>query len=166
MSLFFLFILSAMETSQSLVYTNHWAVQISGGLQQADRIATKYGYQNLGQVKTLFLSLVFFCFYAKKFYIYQEPDIMLVTAVVIIMNMLNDYFWNNYIFAIDGREVALYILFKRLLLWSDVLKAVACVSMCFWQREGIFQILAYFWNTLRQRKLTRQNIWSSCTFIL
>ncbi|KAI2661406.1 Proprotein convertase subtilisin/kexin type 5 [Labeo rohita] len=32
------------------IYTNHWAVRIAGGPEQADHIANKYGYRNLGQV--------------------------------------------------------------------------------------------------------------------
>lgn len=33
------------------IYTNHWAVRIAGGPEQADHIAGKYGYRNLGQVR-------------------------------------------------------------------------------------------------------------------
>uniref|UniRef100_A0A8P4G504 Proprotein convertase subtilisin/kexin type 6 n=1 Tax=Dicentrarchus labrax TaxID=13489 RepID=A0A8P4G504_DICLA len=35
------------------VYTNHWAVRITGGQEQADKIAAKYGYMNLGQIGSL-----------------------------------------------------------------------------------------------------------------
>ncbi len=62
MTLFLLCILVTVETSQSVVsghgdiYTNHWAVRITGGQEQADKIAAKYGYINLGQVMT-----VYFC---------------------------------------------------------------------------------------------------------
>ncbi|XP_028258510.1 proprotein convertase subtilisin/kexin type 6 isoform X2 [Parambassis ranga] len=35
------------------LYTNHWAVRIAGGAQQADRIAAKYGFRNLGQIGSL-----------------------------------------------------------------------------------------------------------------
>lgn len=63
MTLFLLFILLSIQSSRSVVtghgdvYTNHWAVRITGGPEQADRIAAKYGYINLGQVmiKLLFL---------------------------------------------------------------------------------------------------------------
>lgn len=41
------FLLPACRTR---VYTNHWAVRISGGLHEANRIASKYGYINIGQV--------------------------------------------------------------------------------------------------------------------
>lgn len=33
------------------IYTNHWAVRITGGPGFADRIAEKYGYKNMGQVR-------------------------------------------------------------------------------------------------------------------
>uniref|UniRef100_A0A3Q3AJU6 Proprotein convertase subtilisin/kexin type 6 n=1 Tax=Kryptolebias marmoratus TaxID=37003 RepID=A0A3Q3AJU6_KRYMA len=35
------------------VYTNHWAVRISGGPERADGIAERYGYRNLGQIGSL-----------------------------------------------------------------------------------------------------------------
>ncbi|XP_066567230.1 proprotein convertase subtilisin/kexin type 5b isoform X2 [Amia ocellicauda] len=35
------------------IYTNHWAVRIAGGSEDADRIALKYGYKNLGQIGDL-----------------------------------------------------------------------------------------------------------------
>ncbi|KAK1176048.1 proprotein convertase subtilisin/kexin type 5-like [Acipenser oxyrinchus oxyrinchus] len=35
------------------MYTNHWAVRISGASQDADRIADKYGYRNMGQIGDL-----------------------------------------------------------------------------------------------------------------
>ncbi|MGH0154134.1 UNVERIFIED_CONTAM: hypothetical protein FKN15_026176, partial [Acipenser sinensis] len=35
------------------MYTNHWAVRISGASQDADRIADKYGYSNMGQIGDL-----------------------------------------------------------------------------------------------------------------
>ncbi|XP_043916788.1 proprotein convertase subtilisin/kexin type 5-like isoform X2 [Protopterus annectens] len=37
----------------SRIFTNHWAVRISGGPDEADRIAEKYGYRNFGQIGTL-----------------------------------------------------------------------------------------------------------------
>lgn len=49
------------------VYTNTWAVHIAGGPDEADRIASKHGFVNHGNVScwgffTLFcLSLWFFC---------------------------------------------------------------------------------------------------------
>ncbi|XP_073764149.1 proprotein convertase subtilisin/kexin type 6 isoform X2 [Danio rerio] len=36
--------------SLSRVYTNHWAVRIPGGAGQADELASKYGFTNLGQI--------------------------------------------------------------------------------------------------------------------
>uniref|UniRef100_A0A673LQY8 Proprotein convertase subtilisin/kexin type 5-like n=1 Tax=Sinocyclocheilus rhinocerous TaxID=307959 RepID=A0A673LQY8_9TELE len=35
------------------IYTNHWAVRIAGGPEQADHIANKHGYRNLGQIGDL-----------------------------------------------------------------------------------------------------------------
>ncbi|XP_072564200.1 proprotein convertase subtilisin/kexin type 5b isoform X2 [Paramormyrops kingsleyae] len=35
------------------IYTNHWAVRITGGPGFADRIAEKYGYKNMGQIGDL-----------------------------------------------------------------------------------------------------------------
>ncbi|XP_031704092.1 proprotein convertase subtilisin/kexin type 6 isoform X1 [Anarrhichthys ocellatus] len=59
MTSFLLFTVLAVETSLSVVsghgdvFTNHWAVQITGGQQQAHRIAAKYGYINFGQIGSL-----------------------------------------------------------------------------------------------------------------
>lgn len=64
MTLFLLFILLSIQSSHSVVtgqgdvYTNHWAVRITGGSEQADRIAAKYGYMNLGQVMIQLLFLL------------------------------------------------------------------------------------------------------------
>ncbi|XP_074022904.1 proprotein convertase subtilisin/kexin type 5 isoform X1 [Numenius arquata] len=44
------FLLPACRTR---LYTNHWAVRITGGLTEANRIASKYGYVNIGQIGTL-----------------------------------------------------------------------------------------------------------------
>lgn len=44
------FLLPACRTR---LYTNHWAVRITGGLPEANRIASKYGYVNIGQVTLL-----------------------------------------------------------------------------------------------------------------
>ncbi|NXV43083.1 PCSK5 convertase, partial [Uria aalge] len=44
------FLLPACRTR---LYTNHWAVRITGGLPEANRIASKYGYVNIGQIGTL-----------------------------------------------------------------------------------------------------------------
>ncbi|KAM9422580.1 LOW QUALITY PROTEIN: proprotein convertase subtilisin/kexin type 6-like [Salvelinus alpinus] len=57
MCLFFILILSTLEICQSLaprnVYTNHWAVRIAGGQEEADKLAVKYGYNNYGQIGSL-----------------------------------------------------------------------------------------------------------------
>lgn len=42
---------SAVASGRRDRYTNHWAVQILGGPDQADAVAAKYGYRNLGQVR-------------------------------------------------------------------------------------------------------------------
>ncbi|XP_020556399.1 proprotein convertase subtilisin/kexin type 6 isoform X4 [Oryzias latipes] len=41
---------SAVASGRRDRYTNHWAVQILGGPDQADAVAAKYGYRNLGQI--------------------------------------------------------------------------------------------------------------------
>ncbi|KAM9765973.1 proprotein convertase subtilisin/kexin type 6 isoform 1-T2 [Menidia menidia] len=54
-----LFFLCALDRSRSAgpgredFFTNHWAVRIAGGPRQADEIAAKYGYRNLGQIGSL-----------------------------------------------------------------------------------------------------------------
>ena len=45
-----LFFLKSQCTAVRNVYSNHWAVRIAGGPGEADLIAAKYGYTNLGQV--------------------------------------------------------------------------------------------------------------------
>ncbi|KAM6980168.1 proprotein convertase subtilisin/kexin type 6 [Aplochiton taeniatus] len=56
MSLFFILVLTTLEvclSSTKNIYTNHWAVRILGGHQEADKLATKYGFNNLGQIGSL-----------------------------------------------------------------------------------------------------------------
>ncbi|KAM8895396.1 proprotein convertase subtilisin/kexin type 6 isoform 2-T2 [Spinachia spinachia] len=63
MTAFLLFAVFVVETSLSVasrsgtgpgaVFTNHWAVRIAGGPEQADRVAAKYGYVNFGQIGSL-----------------------------------------------------------------------------------------------------------------
>ncbi|XP_008300291.1 proprotein convertase subtilisin/kexin type 6 isoform X1 [Stegastes partitus] len=56
MALLLLVMLLSVDSGGSEVaqlYTNHWAVRIAGGPQQADQIAAKYGYRNLGQIGSL-----------------------------------------------------------------------------------------------------------------
>uniref|UniRef100_A0AAR2KA84 P/Homo B domain-containing protein n=1 Tax=Pygocentrus nattereri TaxID=42514 RepID=A0AAR2KA84_PYGNA len=54
MRFFVFFVLSTFsvcETSPSRsVFTNHWAVRITGGPEEADKLASKYGFTNLGQI--------------------------------------------------------------------------------------------------------------------
>nr|XP_033782752.1 proprotein convertase subtilisin/kexin type 5 isoform X1 [Geotrypetes seraphini] len=42
-----------LSSCRTRTYTNHWAVRITGGSQEANRIANKYGYINMGQIGTL-----------------------------------------------------------------------------------------------------------------
>ncbi|KAM6183383.1 proprotein convertase subtilisin/kexin type 5 isoform 2-T2 [Erethizon dorsatum] len=42
-----------LPVCRTRVYTNHWAVKISGGFPEADRIASKYGFINIGQIGAL-----------------------------------------------------------------------------------------------------------------
>uniref|UniRef100_A0A3B1ITX6 Proprotein convertase subtilisin/kexin type 6 n=2 Tax=Astyanax mexicanus TaxID=7994 RepID=A0A3B1ITX6_ASTMX len=42
---------SVCEASPSRsVFTNHWAVRVTGGPEEADKLASKYGFANLGQI--------------------------------------------------------------------------------------------------------------------
>lgn len=54
MFLFFTCVVSTFVVSQTSpsrkVYTNHWAVRITGGSEEAEKLASKYGYKNLGPV--------------------------------------------------------------------------------------------------------------------
>lgn len=36
--------------SEARLFTNHWAVRITGGPENADQVAEKYGFLNIGQV--------------------------------------------------------------------------------------------------------------------
>lgn len=38
---------------ETRLFTNHWAVRITGGQENADEIAEKYGFLNMGQVCNL-----------------------------------------------------------------------------------------------------------------
>ncbi|XP_053341402.1 proprotein convertase subtilisin/kexin type 5 [Clarias gariepinus] len=50
---------------EAQLFTNHWAVRISGGQEHADRIAEKYGFLNMGQIGGL-----------KDHYHFQHPRII------------------------------------------------------------------------------------------
>ncbi|XP_073526785.1 proprotein convertase subtilisin/kexin type 5 isoform X1 [Phyllobates terribilis] len=52
-----------VPTCWARIYTNHWAVRIKGGAQEADRIASKYGYINMGEIGSL---LDYYHFYHSK----------------------------------------------------------------------------------------------------
>lgn len=45
-----LFGVCLLPEARARVYTNHWALKIAGGFAEANRIAGKYGFINLGQV--------------------------------------------------------------------------------------------------------------------
>uniref|UniRef100_A0A4W4G7G7 P/Homo B domain-containing protein n=1 Tax=Electrophorus electricus TaxID=8005 RepID=A0A4W4G7G7_ELEEL len=45
-----LFYFSCGRATVGLVFTNHWAVRIIGGPKEADKLASKYGFTNLGQI--------------------------------------------------------------------------------------------------------------------
>lgn len=35
---------------EARLFTNHWAVRVTGGQENADQVAEKYGFLNMGQV--------------------------------------------------------------------------------------------------------------------
>ncbi|XDV18703.1 hypothetical protein PO909_024345 [Leuciscus waleckii] len=43
------------------VYTNAWAVHITGGEQEANRIASKHGFVNHGNVSVMFRQVIIVC---------------------------------------------------------------------------------------------------------
>lgn len=45
-----------LPVCRTRVYTNHWAVKIAGGFPEANRIASKYGFINIGQVTNVGLA--------------------------------------------------------------------------------------------------------------
>nr|XP_060611471.1 proprotein convertase subtilisin/kexin type 6 isoform X1 [Anolis sagrei ordinatus] len=49
----FLALASGSPGGSRSVYTNHWAVRVSGGALEAERLAAAYGYLNLGQIGNL-----------------------------------------------------------------------------------------------------------------
>ena len=38
------------DESEEKLYSNKWVVRVEGGLDEANRIATRHGFENLGQV--------------------------------------------------------------------------------------------------------------------
>lgn len=44
---------TVLQFCQATIYTNDWAVRISGDLESVDRIAEKYGFTNMGQVSVI-----------------------------------------------------------------------------------------------------------------
>ncbi|XP_034381952.1 proprotein convertase subtilisin/kexin type 6 [Cyclopterus lumpus] len=53
MTALLLVVVLAVVSGHGDFFTNHWAVRITGGHRQADRIAAKYGYMNFGQIGSL-----------------------------------------------------------------------------------------------------------------
>ncbi|XP_069078910.1 proprotein convertase subtilisin/kexin type 6 [Pleurodeles waltl] len=51
--LLFMLVRSNLCTPSRTVYSNHWAVRVLGGPEEADRVASRYGYRNLGQIGSL-----------------------------------------------------------------------------------------------------------------
>lgn len=47
--LLFVYSLLAAGASET-IYTNDWAVEIDGGLEEATRVASRYGFVNIGTV--------------------------------------------------------------------------------------------------------------------
>lgn len=45
-----LLVCSPCRTAGEVVYTNHWALHITGGHQQADDVASRHGFVSLGKV--------------------------------------------------------------------------------------------------------------------
>ncbi|XP_041082767.1 proprotein convertase subtilisin/kexin type 5-like isoform X1 [Polyodon spathula] len=48
-----LWLVCVLPLCRTRMYTNHWAVRITGASEDADRIANKYGYSNMGQIGDL-----------------------------------------------------------------------------------------------------------------
>uniref|UniRef100_A0ACB8E672 Uncharacterized protein n=1 Tax=Sphaerodactylus townsendi TaxID=933632 RepID=A0ACB8E672_9SAUR len=44
-----LLLAACLASPPRAVYTNHWAVRLQGGPREAERLAARYGYLNLGQ---------------------------------------------------------------------------------------------------------------------
>lgn len=51
--IFLLLLPACLAPLPRTVYSNHWAVRIPGGPEEAARLADKYGYVNLGKVGDL-----------------------------------------------------------------------------------------------------------------
>ena len=53
-----IFSVFAFVSCDSGVYTNRWAVHISGGETVAENVAQKYGFRNLGKVCVI---IIYYC---------------------------------------------------------------------------------------------------------
>lgn len=58
------FVLVCKTSPSRSIFTNHWAVRLSGGSDEADILASKYGFTNLGQVR--FNQMYFQSYFAEK----------------------------------------------------------------------------------------------------
>uniref|UniRef100_A0A8C5MTT0 Proprotein convertase subtilisin/kexin type 5 n=1 Tax=Leptobrachium leishanense TaxID=445787 RepID=A0A8C5MTT0_9ANUR len=94
-----------LPTCRSSMFTNHWAVRIAGGDQEAERIASKYGYTNMGQIGTL---QDYYHFYHSKTikrsiitsrgshsFISMEPKVEWIQQQVVKRRIKRDYKQNN-----------------------------------------------------------------------
>ncbi|XP_063311099.1 proprotein convertase subtilisin/kexin type 5 isoform X1 [Pelobates fuscus] len=94
-----------LPTCRTSTFTNHWAVRIAGGALEADRIASKYGYINMGQIGTL---EDYYHFYHSKTikrsilssqgthsFISMEPKVEWIQQQVVKRRIKRDYKQNN-----------------------------------------------------------------------
>ena len=49
-----LWLLACSSRAESQRYTNRWAVEVLGGPEEADALAHKYGFENRGQVRSIY----------------------------------------------------------------------------------------------------------------
>ncbi|KAG8455262.1 hypothetical protein GDO86_001457 [Hymenochirus boettgeri] len=93
------------DLCEARMFTNHWAVRIAGGEPEADRIASKYGYVNMGQIGAL--EDYYHFFHSKTFkrsvvasrgvhsFISMEPQVEWIQQQVVKRRIKRDYKTNN-----------------------------------------------------------------------
>ncbi|KAM8961076.1 proprotein convertase subtilisin/kexin type 5 isoform 1-T1 [Pelodytes ibericus] len=94
-----------LPTCRTNMFTNHWAVRIAGGDHEANRIASKYEYINMGQIGTL---QDYYHFYHSKTikrsvmssrgthnFISMEPKVEWIQQQVVKRRIKRDYKQNN-----------------------------------------------------------------------
>ena len=54
-----LWLVACSSRAESQRYTNRWAVEVLGGPEEADALAHKYGFENRGQVRSIYRRAVF-----------------------------------------------------------------------------------------------------------